>query len=80
MNMFAAYDSQAEGLREFLPYGERFRPMKSYDFSQPPHAGVLNYEAWQWPMKGKDLCRSFALFAQSFVESPARREPWGTAA
>ena len=80
MNMFAAYDSQAEVLREFLPYVERFRPMKSYDFSQPPHAGVLNYEAWQWPMKGKDLCQAFARFAQSFVEAPARRQKWGTAA
>ncbi len=80
MNMFAAYDSQAEVLREFLPYTERFRSMKSYDFSQPPHAGVLNYEAWQWAMKGRDLCQAFARFAQLFVESQARREKWGTAA
>jgi LmbE family N-acetylglucosaminyl deacetylase len=80
MNMFAAYDSQAEVLREFLPYMERFRPMKAYDFSQAPHAGVLNYEAWQWPMKGKDLCQAFARFAQSLIDAPDKREPWGTAA
>lgn len=80
MNMFAAYDSQAEVLREFLPYTERFRPMKSYDFSRPPHHATLNYEAWQWPMKGPDLCRAFARFAQLFIESQAGKESWGTAA
>lgn len=80
MNMFSAYDSQAEVLREFLPYVERFRPMQSYDFSQPPHPGVLNYEAWQWPMRGADLCQAFIRFAQSFVQSPLRKEKWGTAA
>lgn len=80
MNMFAAYDSQAGVLREFLPYVERFRPMKPYDFSQPPHAGVLNYEAWQWPMKGRDVCQAFARFAQSFVETPNKKQKWGTAA
>ena len=77
MNMFAAYNSQAEVLCDFLPYVERFRPMKSYDFSQPPHSGQLNYEAWQWPMKGPDLCRAFN---QSAGKSPARTHEWGTAA
>jgi len=80
MNMFSAYDSQAEVLREFLPYVECFRPMKSYDFSRPPHEGQLNYEAWQWPMSGSDLCRAFARFAQSFQESHSKQQPWGTAA
>ena len=80
MNMFASYDSQAEVLREFLPYIERFRPMKSYDFSRPPHLGTLNYEAWQWPMRGAELCQAFFRFAQSFVQSLVRKEPWGTAA
>ncbi|MGZ4789463.1 MAG: PIG-L deacetylase family protein [Terriglobales bacterium] len=77
MNMFAAYDSQAEVLREFLPYLERFRPMKLYDFSRPPHSGRLNYEAWHWPMKGPDLCRAFVEFAE---KPPARTQEWGTAA
>jgi N-acetylglucosamine malate deacetylase 2 len=80
MNMFACYDSQAEVLREFLPYLERFRPMNAYDFSRPPHPGTLNYEAWQWPMRGADLSQAFTRFAQSFVQSPVRKEPWGTAA
>ena len=79
MNMFASYDSQSEVLREF-PYIERFRPMKSYDFSRPPHLGTLNYEAWQWPMRGAELCQAFFRFAQSFVQSLVRKEPWGTAA
>lgn len=77
MNMFAAYDSQSEVLREFLPYLERFRPMRAYDFSLPPHEGQLNYEAWQWPMKGPDLCQAFNSFLQ---KHPDQKLKWGTAA
>lgn len=77
MNMFAAYESQAEVLCDFQPNVERFRPMKSYDFSRPPHLGQLNYEAWQWSMKGPDLCRAFIEFAS---KSPTRNQKWGTAA
>ena len=77
MKMFAAYNSQAEVLREFHPYLERFRPMKRYDFSRPAHSGRLNYEAWQWSMKGPDLCRAFVEFAET---PPARKHEWGTAA
>ncbi len=76
MNMFAAYDSQSEVLREFLPYIERFRPMKSYNFSRPPHEGELNYEAWQWPMKGSDLSQAFI----QFQNRRAKKHEWGTAA
>ena len=77
MNMFAAYDSQSEVLRDFLPYIERFRPMKSYDFSQPPHSGKLNYETWNWSMKGSDLCQVFSRFVQN---RQAKKYEWGTAA
>ena len=76
MNMFAAYNSQAEVLREFLPYTEGFRAMAAYDFTRPPHEGVLNYEAWGWPMKGWDLCRAFGDFAKGIIH----KEKWGTAA
>lgn len=76
MNMFAAYDSQAEVLREFLPYLESFRPLPAYDFAHPPHEGTLNYEAWGWPMKGWDLCRAFADSSKGVIH----KEKWGTAA
>jgi len=76
INMFAAYVSQAEVLREFLPYLECFRPMQAYDFARPPHEGTLNYEAWGWPMKGWDLCRAFSDFSKGVIH----KEKWGTAA
>jgi len=79
LNMFSAYNSQAEVLREFLPYVEWFRPAKLYDFLQAPHLGELNYEAWQWPMKGADLCREFTKFLEALPGGAKRRE-WGTAA
>jgi hypothetical protein len=57
--MFTVYESQAETLREFSVEVERFRPMMAYDFAQPPIPAELNYEAWKWPMSGRDLCRAF---------------------
>jgi N-acetylglucosamine malate deacetylase 2 len=57
--MMAAYRSQYDMLRQFSPETETFRPMIKYDFSRPPHAGKLNYEAWSWRMTGQDLCRAF---------------------
>ena len=41
---------------------ERFRPMAAYDYSKPPHEGVLNYEAWQWPIKGQEVADKFQEF------------------
>lgn len=62
--MLAAYRSQAQVLAEFKIEVESVREMSDYDFSQPPHSGLLNYEAWQWPMQGADLCRAFAQFLE----------------
>jgi len=76
MSMFAAYESQAEVLWEFFPYLESFRPLADYDFSRPPHEGVLNYEAWGWPMKGADLCRAFTEISNRLTN----KKQWGTAA
>jgi LmbE family N-acetylglucosaminyl deacetylase len=75
--MIDAYASQAETLREFSPPLERFRPMLAYDFSRPPIAAELNYEAWQWPMSGDDLCRAFG---QLQSHSVVNTSPWGIAA
>ena len=44
---------------------ERFRPMAQYDYSRPPHDGVLNYEAWQWPIKGQEVADKFQEFLQA---------------
>lgn len=77
--MFAAYASQAHVLAEFTPEFESTRPMKDYDFTCAPHTGVLNYEAWQWPMTGADLCRAFAHFLTQPAD-PTRKREWGTAA
>ncbi len=57
--MLTAYRSQAQVIAEFLETSEVFRPMAAYDFTRAPHSGVPNYEAWQWPMTGEDLCRAF---------------------
>ncbi len=57
---WAAYASQNLTLCQFNPAIERFRPQAAYDFSRPPHPGVLNYEAWQWPVTGSQLVQAFS--------------------
>lgn len=54
-----AYVSQQSTLGMFNAAVERFRPQASYDFRRPPHPGVLNYEAWQWPVTGSQLVQAF---------------------
>ena len=44
---------------------ETFRPMAQYDYSRPPHGGVLNYEAWQWPITGQQVADQFSAFLES---------------
>jgi N-acetylglucosamine malate deacetylase 2 len=75
----AVYESQAPVLQDFTAAVERFRPMARYDFARAPHAGVLNYEAWQWPIRGADLCRAFQNFLHHTSELARERE-WGTVA
>jgi hypothetical protein len=77
--MVAAYASQALVLGGFANPAERFRPIADYDFPRVPHAGVLNYEAWGWPMAGSDLCRAFTEFLRSHTEPASERE-WGSVA
>jgi LmbE family N-acetylglucosaminyl deacetylase len=77
--MFAAYGSQASILTDFREEIESVRPAFQYDFSQPPHAGVLNYEAWGWPMGGADLSRAFSSFICN-ASHPARKRRWESAA
>jgi LmbE family N-acetylglucosaminyl deacetylase len=77
--MYAAYKSQASVLADFMAPVERFRRMHRYDFGRAAHAGVLNYEAWQWPIKSSDLCRAFSEFLQHNTHA-ARERQWGTVA
>jgi LmbE family N-acetylglucosaminyl deacetylase len=61
-DMFRCYASQG-ALRDFFdPRRELFRPQVSYDYSQPPHTGKLNYEAWGWPISGRQLCEAFMTY------------------
>jgi LmbE family N-acetylglucosaminyl deacetylase len=58
----AAYPSQGEVIRAFPGRNEIFRRQPRYEYSQPPHTGTLNYEAWQWPITGHDVSRAFNEF------------------
>ncbi len=60
--MCAAYASQADVVRLFDLETERFRRQGDYQYSTPPHPGLLNYEAWRWPMTGIEVARAFADF------------------
>ncbi len=63
--MVAAHASQKDVLAEFISEIELFRPQPKYDYSRPPRPGALNYEAWQWPMNGAELCAAFQTFLRT---------------
>lgn len=57
--MAAQYASQPD-LGEYIAAGiEYYRPQVDYDYSQPPHAGLLNYQVWRWPISPESVCREF---------------------
>jgi len=60
LQMYAAYPSQREVLAQFGAKVEHYRPLAAYDYSSPPHPGVLNYEAWHWPMTGSEVAYALA--------------------
>ncbi len=70
-HMLAAYGSQYPFLFEFDPGLERVRRQHTYDYRQPPHSGTLNYEAWRWPMTGRELCQAFTAFLEEQYASDA---------
>ncbi|HEY3928940.1 MAG TPA: PIG-L family deacetylase [Candidatus Koribacter sp.] len=49
---------------------ETFRPMSQYDYTRPPHEGTLNYEAWQWPMNGRQVAEKFQEYLLHAVRTP----------
>ena len=50
--MFRAFATQAHVLAPFPLGHEAFRPAPAYDFSAPPHPGLLHYERFDWGMTG----------------------------
>ena len=44
---------------------EKFRPMAKYDYSRPPHEGLLNYEAWKWPITGQLVSDTLQKYLQA---------------
>ncbi len=50
--MLACFHTQAAILAHFGAERERFRTAPRYDFTAPPHPGLLNYEHWGWSMTG----------------------------
>ena len=50
--MLECFRTQQETLQCFGLAQEKFRPAPQYDFTQPPHAGTLFYELFDWGMTG----------------------------
>lgn len=73
--MLDEYVSQKETIDLFNPAIERFRPLPVYDFSRPPHSGLLNYEAWGWPVTGTQLVQAFQCCMKDEPEDPDVTNP-----
>jgi N-acetylglucosamine malate deacetylase 2 len=69
--MLESYVSQGHFLLTFDAVDECFRPVATYDYTRPPHEGVLNYESWQWSMTGRQVSAAFAAYLQSQTRSSA---------
>ena len=50
--MLDCFITQRATLAAFGVDNEAFRPAPDYDFAQPPHAGTLYYEQFDWGMTG----------------------------
>jgi LmbE family N-acetylglucosaminyl deacetylase len=72
-----AYASQGHFLVRFDSVDESFRPLAEYDYARPPHEGVLNYEAWQWCMTGKQVSAAFEAYLNSRAELERASTPVG---
>ncbi|MBP7611054.1 MAG: hypothetical protein KA760_16275, partial [Steroidobacteraceae bacterium] len=58
--MVRCYRSQVEVLSSFPKSPERFRLAPDYDFTRPPHPGILHYESLGW-MPGTEWRRLASL-------------------
>jgi hypothetical protein len=67
--MLAAFVTQRETLASFGTEVERFRAAPAYDFTLPPHAGLLHYEQFGWGCTGEEWrARARAALAGRGVE------------
>jgi hypothetical protein len=71
--MLACFATQSRVLEAFRVDRERYRPAPRYDFTLPPHAGALHYEALGWVMTGMHW-RELAQRALEHLELPTRGE------
>jgi hypothetical protein len=71
--MLQSYESQGNFLVNFDRVDESFRPLAQYDYGRPPHEGVLNYEAWQWSMTGKQVSAAFVEYLRQRAQTSAER-------
>jgi N-acetylglucosamine malate deacetylase 2 len=51
--MLHCFKTQLHMIENFPVDRERFRTAPAYDFSEPPHAGKLHYEYFNWGIKGE---------------------------
>ncbi|HYG99794.1 MAG TPA: PIG-L family deacetylase [Terriglobales bacterium] len=57
--LIANYASQTD-LGDFVHSRvEYFRKQRAYDYTKPPHDGVMNYEEWGWPITAAEVCLAF---------------------
>lgn len=69
--MLNCFRTQVQMLRQFCRDCERFRESPPYDFSRPPHLGLLLYERWGWGISGS-VWREKACEAEVYM---SRAEP-----
>jgi len=54
--MIRCFATQQRVLRQFPIEAEAIRRAPAYDFTQPPHAGRLFYEHFDWGLDGRSWC------------------------
>jgi len=67
--MLDCFISQQEIISRFGLQEERFRPLPVYDYSQPPHAGVIYYDTQEWGCRSVEL-RALVVTAMAELGLP----------
>lgn len=66
--MLKCFRTQTGTVQYFATTAERYRPAPEYDFSLPPHPGMLFYEKFPWGVKGTE----WRALAQAAMTPPSR--------